>query len=60
MHIDDEWKWVDGAPDAWDGTICDEGANEVLDMGDLLGACGLIAVREFAEKIVEAHNKEQG
>lgn len=57
FHIDDDYRLINGAPDAWLGLICDEGADEVLDLTEL-AAVDIRAARAAAEAFCRAWNRK--
>lgn len=57
MHIEDDYRFNDDAPDCWLALICDEGADEVLEFADIAIINGWQYARALAEHIVEVHNK---
>ena len=57
MHLDDDYRLVDGAPDNWIGLICDENGDEALAMQPLLNRYGLSYIRFVAEIIVDLRNR---
>lgn len=55
MHIDEEWRLVDGAPNHWDGTITDEGGDELFDLTPF-AALDFTGTFAFAHRMVRQHN----
>lgn len=55
-HIDDDYRLTEDATNAWMGIICDEGANEVIDLTDFfIEDARFEWVQELAKALCGAH-----
>lgn len=55
--MDEGYRLTGDAEDNWEGLICDDGADEVLDLTTEASIYGWRYARELAEHLVETHNE---